>query len=347
MLPQTEITPPSRRTVGYKLILRSVKSLRLLCYQGLGLFYNPYASQSAVVLLGFIKNRLPSHRFAMSFLNLMPSSMLPLIEPGILLYYAVHAYVTTLLSSLSHFQIPSLSQTRSNAFGTFWSTISGAPPDPSVSLAGSAALVPPLLARASGVVLDVGPGSGNLTGYFEPAATDIKAIYGAEPAVELHQLLRRNVAATKLAGKYTVLSADATGSSIARELAKAGVVSKAADASAMFDTIICIRVLCSVPNLESTLSDLHALLKPGGRLMVVEHTVNPWRTPKGSVVARLFQTMYMLVGWSYFVGDCSLTRDIERMLRTDSAKRWESVDIERHFGYAVFTYISGVLVKKR
>ena len=46
------------------------------------------------------------------------------------------------------------------------------------------------------------------------------------------------------------------------------------------------------------------------------------------------------------MGDCELTRNIESELRRDSAVRWESVDIQRWFGRAVFTYIEGALVKK-
>lgn len=63
------------------------------------------------------------------------------------------------------------------------------------------------------------------------------------------------------------------------------------------------------------------------------------------MIARLVQTVYMLMGWSFFVGDCELTRNIEDELRKGSKARWESVNLERHFGSAVFTYISGVLVK--
>jgi SAM-dependent methyltransferase len=54
----------------------------------------------------------------------------------------------------------------------------------------------------------------------------------------------------------------------------------------VFDTIICVRVLCSVLDLEQTAEELYSFLKPGGKLLVTEHVVNPWRTAKGSVVAR-------------------------------------------------------------
>lgn len=143
-----------------------------------------------------------------------------------------------------------------------------------------------------------------------------------------------------------MLSADAGAASIARELVRAGVIREASEAREVFDTIVCVRVLCSVPDLRSTITDLYTFLKPGGKLLVCEHTANPWRTRKGSVIARVMQSVYMLMGWSYFVGDCELTRDIEDELRREGKGRWESVDVERHFGKACLTYVSGVLVKK-
>lgn len=279
----------------------------------------------------------------MAILDYFPKSTVPLIEPGFLLYYAIEAYVLTLLSFLRQGKLPS--DLRGKAFGRFWSFVSGAPPDPAVPLAGSATLVPPLLRQATGKVLEIGPGSGNQTGYYTPAAGQISAIYGAEPATELHQLLRKNVDATELAKKYVILNADASRDSVVKELVRQGIVANDSLATGMFDTIVCVRVLCSVPNLTETITGLHSLLRPGGKLFIVEHTVNPWQTPKGSMIARLFQTLYMLLGWSYFVGDCSLVRDIESELRKDAKKRWASIDLERHFGKVVITYISGILVK--
>lgn len=281
----------------------------------------------------------------MALLEMLPPFVLGLIDPGFILFYAVEAYTQTLLGGLrENGTIPS--DLRGKAFGKFWTKISGAPPDPAVALVGSATLVPSTFVQAQGTVLEIGPGSGNQTLYYNPAAAQIRTIYGAEPAKELHKLLRKNVDSTKVGPKYRIIGADATKASITRELLKDKVLEPGAHANNMFDTIICVRVLCSVPNLEGTISDLHAMLKPGGKLLVVEHTANAWRTTKGSVIARLVQTVYMLLGWSYFVGDCSLTRNIEQMLRKNTSERWEAVSIERHFGKAVLTYISGSLVKK-
>lgn len=267
--------------------------------------------------------------------------------PSILLFHAIKAYVQTLSDGLrTNGRIPS--DLRSKAFGKFWGGLSSVPPDPSAPLMGSAALVPPLLAQAEGVVLEVGPGTGDQTRYYEAAAAKIKKMYAAEPAKELHHLLRRNVDATKLGSKYVILAADGTKASILKELVEknAYTTTELAQREGIFDTIVCIRVLCSVPDLEATISDLHEMLRPGGKLLILEHTANPWLTAKGSVIARLFQIIYTLLGWSYFVGDCSMNKHTEKMLRKDASSRWESVDIERHFGKAVLTYILGVLVKK-
>lgn len=268
-----------------------------------------------------------------------------LLLPGLLLYAAVKVYVQLVIHELkTNGRLPA--DLRSKAFGKFWGGCCSGPPDPAVPLVGSATLVPPLLAQARGTVLEIGPGSGDQIVYYEPVVAEINKFYAAEPAKDLHVYLRRNADATKLGHKYTILSAEGTKASVAGELAKVGAVSSPAQVNSMFDTIICVRVLCSVPDLKGTIKDLHDMLKPGGRLIVVEHTINHWRTPKGSLIARLFQSLYMLIGWSYFVGDCSLVRDIEKMLREDASSRWQSVEIDRHFGQAVLTYISGTLTKK-
>jgi len=197
------------------------------------------------------------------------------------------------------------------------------------------------------MVLDIGPGSGTQIRHFDSVVNSISKAYCIEPSIDLHPLLRKNIASTGLGreGKCEALVADATGPSIARELKHVGVIDDVEDASEIFDTIVTIRVLCSVPDLNATIADLWKLLKPGGKMLVLEHTANPWNTPQGSMIARFMQSFYMLMGWSYFVGDCRLNRDIEGALRADP-KRWEKVDISRNFGESVFCYIAGTLVKR-
>lgn len=165
--------------------------------------------------------------------------------------------------------------------------------------------------------------------------------------MELHPLLMRMAALTEVgkAGKYETLSAYATRASVANELVKLGTINSPEGANEMFDTIVCIRVLCSVNNLDETIADLWKMLKPGGKLLVCEHTSNAWKTTQGSLVTRLVQSLYMLAGWGYFVGDCQLTRDIEGALKA-VPERWDSIKLERHFHKAVLCYVAGTLVKK-
>lgn len=282
----------------------------------------------------------------MSFLAYLPPFIQLLLEPSVILLAAIKAYAEILFLDLwSNGKYPK--NLRDRAFGRFWVRFAeSSPADPSAPLVGSASLVPPLLAQARGLTLDIGPGSGKLVKYFEPAAEKIRRIYGVEPVIELHSSIRKNTADTEVGSKYEVLHASATRDSICQELVRLGVLQSTQDNPGIFDTIACVRVLCSVPDLDATISDLYALLKPGGKLLVCEHTVNRWKSSDGSIIARLGQQIYMLLGWSYFIGDCSLTRDIEGALRENMTARWQTVDLERKFGKCCLPYVHGTLTKK-
>jgi SAM-dependent methyltransferase len=180
----------------------------------------------------------------------------------------------------------------------------------------------------------------------------ITTIYGCEPCLGLHAQLRAKAASEGLASKYHILGCGAAASGLIPALreTKTGVTD-AYDVdtdNGIFDTILCVRVLCSVPEMERTVGELYALLKPGGKLLVTEHVVNPWRSAKGSLLARVVQGVYMMLGWSFFVGDCCMDRDTEGALRraADCDGGWESFDIQRSFAWGAMPYISGTLVKK-
>lgn len=180
----------------------------------------------------------------------------------------------------------------------------------------------------------------------------ISTIYGPEPCTGLHEKLRAKAVAEGISSKYHILPCGAAASQLLPALRKSGTgVTEAYDSDSrngIFDTIICVRVLCSVPEMEKTVNELYGMLKPGGKLLVTEHVVNPWRTAKGSVLARVVQSVYQLFGWSFFIGDCALDRDTEgallRAARVDGG--WEVVDLEKNFAWSVMPYISGTLVKK-
>ncbi|KAJ9317384.1 hypothetical protein DTO271D3_2205 [Paecilomyces variotii] len=142
---------------------------------------------------------------------------------------------------------------RDEAFGRFWLKFSAvdptAPPKPPQ---GSAALIPPLLARASGTVLDIGPGSGTQIPLLKDVTT-IHTIYGAEPCIGLHNELRSRILAANLQDKYRILHCGAQKETLIPALENAGVD---VSSPAIFDTILCVRVLCSIPDPERTIADL-------------------------------------------------------------------------------------------
>jgi len=201
-----------------------------------------------------------------------------------------------------------------------------------------------LIETASGVVLDLGPGTGTQLHLFTPSK--ITKVYGAEPAVDMHPELKRAADHHQLGGKYEVLAAGAESSTLVPALAKQGVLGKTGQASeGIFDTIVCIRVLCGVPDQEETAAGLYKLLKPGGRLLLCEHVKAPWPNG-GDPLAAVMQRIYMLVGWKFWLGGCCLNRDTEAVLRKVAGpKGWKEVKLNHLQAWAAIPYIVGELVK--
>ncbi|RAL03185.1 EstA precursor [Aspergillus ibericus CBS 121593] len=294
-----------------------------------------------------------------------------LFEPGQILLWAFKSYVKVNVETVLRGQIlaPLLhpSRLRDEAFGRFWVTFStnresDAPPPPPIptsgEIQGSSDLIPPILSHASGIVLDVGPGTGTQMPLLRSPA--IQTIYGAEPCHGLHAELRARAISEGLSDKYYILPCGVEASDLIPALQKQDLLNTNTTnptavlknlentGDGVFDTILCVRVLCSVPDMQQTIQSLYTLLRPGGKLLVVEHVVNPWRTRKGSIIARAFQAFYGLLGWSWYMGNCSLNRDTATALRIAAERDggWESFELERWFQSTAMPYIAGVLVKK-
>ena len=63
--------------------------------------------------------------------------------------------------------------------------------------------VPALVAKASGTVLEIGPGSGTQLSRYDKA--QVTKIYGIEPNVDLHDALRKSVKENGLSDVYTIV----------------------------------------------------------------------------------------------------------------------------------------------
>ena len=116
--------------------------------------------------------------------------------------------------------------------------------------AGLAARRRALVAQASGRVLEIGAGTG-LNARHYPDHVDLVL---SEPDEAMADRLRDRVAKMKrpttvvLAGAETLPFADDE-----------------------FDTVVSTLVLCTVPDPEVALLEIHRVLKPGGRLLFMEH----------------------------------------------------------------------------
>lgn len=77
-----------------------------------------------------------------------------------------------------------------------------------------------------------------------------------------------------------------------------------------FDTVVCTYTLCSVSDPRQVLRELRRILKPGGRLLFLEHG----RAPDPDVVRWQFR---IEPAWTPLAGGCHLTRRIGASLRAN------------------------------
>ena len=203
-----------------------------------------------------------------------------------------------------------------------------------------------LLSQCQGVVLDIGPGSGEILPRFDPSR--ISAMYGAEPAEDLHRGLLENARKTGFGEKYHALLCGGEPESLIPALHKSGILKVSGTGGTaedgVFDEICCVRVLCGVPHPRETIKGLYSLLKPGGRMIICEHVVNPWRT-EGRPAARLMQFVFTVLGWPFFMGGCELQRHTPEFLK--EAGEWEQFSLEYVGPGDVIPFIVGELRKKR
>jgi SAM-dependent methyltransferase len=204
-----------------------------------------------------------------------------------------------------------------------------------------------IVGTVSGSILDVGPGAGDQVFRFSHPE-NITAVYGVEPAVDMHGALAENIKKAGLGGKYKILTCGAEPESLVPALAKEGVLGKENSMGrGVFDEVVCIRVLCGVPKLEETINGLYGCLKPGGRIVLCEHVVNDYQK-EGSIVGRALQQFYMALGWSFWAGGCELTRDTPGLLMK-AAKQdggWAEIKLKTVDEWSTIPHIFGYCVKK-
>ena len=156
-----------------------------------------------------------------------------------------------------------------------------------------------LLAGARGATLELGAGTGLNLRHYPAAVTDLVL---AEPDRYMARRLRDRVAAAGRAAEVVEAPAERLPFEDAR-----------------FDTAVVTLVLCTVDDPARALSEIARVLRPGGRLLFLEHV----RAPAGPRLARWQDRLERPWGW--VAGGCHPNRDTVAALRA-SPLRVESAE---------------------
>jgi ubiquinone/menaquinone biosynthesis C-methylase UbiE len=140
-----------------------------------------------------------------------------------------------------------------------------------------------MLAGLTGRVIEVGAGNGLNFGHYPPEVTSVLAV---EPEPYLQAMARRS--AEKATVPVEVID---------------GVAEELPAGDQAFDAAVASLMLCSVPNQQVALREMHRVLKPGGQLRFFEHVRAD--QPTLQRVQRLLDATV----WPVFLGGCHSGRD--------------------------------------
>jgi ubiquinone/menaquinone biosynthesis C-methylase UbiE len=142
-------------------------------------------------------------------------------------------------------------------------------------------------ADLEGKVLEVGFGSGLNVPHYPAAVTLVQAV---DPAMLGRKLAARRLAASRVPVEFVGLD----GQALPLE-------------SASIDHVLVTWTMCTIPDVDGALREIHRVLRPGGQVHFVEHGRSPdpgvarWQDRLTPLQRRLF-------------GGCHLNRPIDRLL---------------------------------
>ncbi|HKK80527.1 MAG TPA: class I SAM-dependent methyltransferase [Phaeodactylibacter sp.] len=166
-----------------------------------------------------------------------------------------------------------------------------------------------LIGQVSGSVLEVGAGTGiNFPLY--PSGSEVLAI---EPSAAMLQRAARRLESHGTAGEIKLLQAGINDEALDRRIAPHSL-----------DFIVCTLVLCTIPDLEVAINRFQKWLRPGGRLLVMEH-IHDSRQPQ-----RWLQHQFTPV-WKRMAEGCHLNRATDQLLKSAGFQALEEQYVNTRF----------------
>jgi SAM-dependent methyltransferase len=147
---------------------------------------------------------------------------------------------------------------------------------------------PIVLSQAAGDVLEIGFGTGRNLPFYPPQVQRLTVL---EPNAAMARYAAPRLAASPIPVTATPLPAD-------------GSLPFDAD---QFDTVVSTWTLCTIPDPAAALGHIHRVLKPGGKLLFIEHG----RCPEPRL-ARWQRWANPVIG--FLGGGCRLDRDIAALI---------------------------------
>jgi len=141
--------------------------------------------------------------------------------------------------------------------------------------------------QARGKVLEIGIGTGLNLQFYNASKIELT---GLDPAEELTGHAKERAQQLELPINMLGVS----GESIPAE-------------DQTFDALVCTWTLCSIPNVEGALKEMHRVVKPGGTLYFIEHGQAP-----DAGVFRWQQRIEPI--WKQIAGGCHLTRKADDLI---------------------------------
>lgn len=159
-----------------------------------------------------------------------------------------------------------------------------------------------LLAEVQGDVLEIGFGTGlNLPHYDRDR---VRSVTTVDPNPGMNALAQKRIAESPISVDAQILNGEALPM-----------------ANDRFDSVVSTWTLCSIPNVQQALREVHRVLKPGGKFFFIEHglsddpQIQTWQnrlTPLQKVIA----------------DGCHLNRNIQQLVEAP----FQDVQLERFYG---------------